>query len=492
MIGKTLKPLSLFLSVVWLSACTMAPKLVETETEERLPDSFQVQVDSANVQSAEWWSVFNDPSLNRVVDSAIVRNLDLKVAISRVRELQEQYRISRAALLPSITYGVDGNRSDTPANVGFAGNLGAGNPDFPDRFTNETYSATLNLSYELDFWGRVRSNKNASLAEYFATQADAYTALMGVISESVNTYFEVRDLEDQIALNGESIELLGERVELSDDRYERGLINSFELYTVRQEYESTRTSLPSLNSQLKDAKGRLAIILGMFSSDIESLLALDLADSTAAWNDNFIPSGIPSDLLLNRPDVVAAWQRLDGARHAVGAARAQQFPTISLTGTGGTQSGDLKNLLEVGTQYFSNLAASVAGTLFNGGALRANTRASKERLEQASYNYEKVLLTAFKEVDTTLDQHANERLRLDYVIEELDFAEASVEEQRSRYRSGVGDYLALLDAERNLIRVKTSKSSIERSLAASRLALHRALGGNWLRDLNTPEELNTQ
>jgi len=489
MTGKSIRILSLVLGAVWLSSCTMAPKLTETETEERLPESFKVNADSAIVQSAQWWASFNDPGLDQIVDSAIVRNLDLKVAISRVRELQEQYRISRAALLPTVTYGVDGSRSDTPANVGFAGNLGEGNPDFPDRFSNETYSATLGLSYELDFWGRVRSTKNASLAEFFATQADAHTALVGVISETVNTYFEVRDLEDQIALNDESVELLGERVELSDDRYERGLINSFELYTVRQEYESTRTSLPTLYSQLKDAKGRLAILLGMFSTDIQSLLDSSKSDESAAWNESFIPAGIPSDLLLNRPDVRAAWQRMDAARHAVGAARAQQFPTISLTGTGGTQSSELKNLLEVGTQYFTNLAASLAGTLFNGGALRANTRASKERLEQSSYNYESVLLTAFKEVDTTLDQYSNERLRLDYVLEELDFAEASVEEQRSRYTSGVGDYLALLDAERNLIRVKASKSTIERSLAASRLALHRALGGNWLTDLNTPEEL---
>ena len=491
MTGKSKIILSLVFSGVLLSSCTMAPKLTETETEERLPEFFRANADSAHVQSAEWWSAFNDPALDRVVDSAIVRNLDLKVAVSRVRELQEQYRISRAAFLPTVTYGVDGGRSDTPANVGFAGNLGEGNPDFPDRFSNETYSATLGLSYELDFWGRVRSTKNASLADYFATRADAQTALMGVIAEAINTYFEVRDLEDQIALNDESVDLLGERVELSDDRYERGLINSFELYAVRQEYQNTQIALPTLNSQLKDAKGRLAIVLGMFSSEVDAVLASSLADSANTWNSYQIPSGIPSDLILNRPDVIASWQRLDAARHAVGAAKAQQFPTISLTGTGGTQSSDLKNLLDVGTQYFTNLAASIGGTLFNGGALRANTRASKERLEQASYNYEKVLLTAFKEVDTTLDQYSNERLRLDYVVEELDFAEASVEEQRSRYRSGVGDYLALLDAERNLIRVKASKSGIERSLASSRLALHRALGGNWLTDLNTPEEIKS-
>lgn len=171
---------------------------------------------------------------------------------------------------------------------------------------------------------------------------------------------------------------------------------------------------------------------------------------------------------------------MNGARFAVGATKAQQFPTISLTGTGGTQSSDLKNLLNVGTQYFSNLAGSIAGPIFNGGALRANTRASRERYEQASYAYEKTLLTAFKEVDTTLDIYRNEKLRLQYVYEELDFASASVEEQKSRYENGVGDYLSLLDAERNLLRVQISQSNSERSLAAARLALHRALGGNWL------------
>ncbi len=451
--------------------------MVEPETESRLPESFQTETDSAEVMSAQWWTVFSDDNLNRIVDSAIVRNLDYKVAISRVRELQEQYRIAKAYLLPAVNVSLDGSRSDTPANVGFAGSLGAGNPDFPDRFQNNTFSASLGLSYELDFWGRIRDNKNAALAQYFATEADAQTALMGVISEAVNTYFELRDLETQIAFNSESVALLKERVELSNDRYERGLVTSFELYRVRQEYESTRTSVPALQSQHKDAKGRLSIVLGMFPGEVNALVQ-DL--SLTSWNKEEIPSGIPSDLLVNRPDVVAAWQRLNGARYAVGATKAQQFPTISLTGQGGTQSSDLKNLLEVGTQYFSNLAGSIAGPLFNGGALRASTRASRERYEQASYSYEKALLTAFKEVDTSLDLYRNERQRLQYVYEELDFAQASVEEQKSRYESGVGDYLSLLDAERNLLRVQISQSSAERSLATARLTLHRALGGNWL------------
>ncbi len=444
----------------------------KAEAEVTLPDQFDATKPDTLRPMAQWWTAYNDPVLNRLVDTTLARNLDLRVAAARVVEVQQQYRIARAPTLPSVTLSGDVSRSDTPANVGFTSDL----PGLPERFDNETYTVAGTLAYERDIWGRIKNQKNAALHEFYATQEDYRAVQIGVLAEVMAAYFELLDLEAQLQLTQASVNLLQERVELTEERYARGLVTSFELYSLRQEFESTRTNLPLLESSLVETTGRLAVLLGMYPDEVALLLADERAPELVLTP---IPSGLPSDLLQERPDVAAAMQRLEAARQNIGAAKASLFPTLSLTATGGLQSGELTALVNTG-QYFTSLASSITAPLFQGGALRANVRVSEARYGQAAASYEKTLRTAFKEVSATLIAYEKQRERYAMLQEEQAYAEASVQAQEDRVRRGVGDYLAYLDARRNLLRVQTSLASAERALADARLAVHRALGGNWV------------
>lgn len=465
--------------ILLMAGCSFSPAVQSVDSPETLlPDAYS---DSAAASAAAsevppstaWWHSFGDPTLNVLVDSALASNRDLRVAAGRLLEVQSQYRIARGAQLPSVVVGADASRSDNPSNTGFSRNIGESVPNFPDRFTNDSYTVSGTMAYELDLWGRIRSEKRAALNTFFAAEADLDGVRLGVISQTISTYLELRALEGQLQLARENVSLLEERVELTADRYARGLVATFELYAVRQEFGSTRTTVPLLEAALVEARGRLALLMGATAGE----LSLGSETEVHLLLDN-IPAGIPASLLAARPDVAGALYRVEAARQGVGSAKARLLPTLSLTATGGLQSAELSELLDL-SQNFSNLVASLTAPLFQGGALRAGVDGAEARLEQAVAGYEQALLNAFREVQATLVGFDKQRERLAFLDEEYDFAQASLVSTRARYRQGIGDYVALLDSERNLVRVKTARVTARLDLATARLAVHRALGGSW-------------
>ena len=459
-----------------LTACSFVPSIQKPVTKSDLPATYAPAGPGSAATFTRWWTGFNDPTLDRLVDTVLVRNLDLRAAVARVEEVQNRYRISRAGQFPSVDLTVQGTRTSTPTNSGTTGSFSENIPNFPDRFNITSYSASLGFAYELDFWGRARATKNAALHEFVASRADAETALIGVVSETVATYHEITDLEAQLSLTRENTSLLEERSDLSKDRYRRGLISSFELYTIQQEFEDARSNLPVLESRLRDATGRLAVLLGSYPQTARDMLSLK-PDSTVKLGS--IPAGLPSELLRQRPDLIAAEERLEAARQRIGIARAARFPRLALTAVGGTQSSDLANLVNTG-QQFTNLAGSLTAPIFNAGALKANVGVAWAQYRQQAAIYEKAVLTAFKEVDAALVNFQKQKDRFSFLRNATSNARASVETQRDRYVRGIGDYLAYLDAQRNLVRVELSLATARRAVYDARLAVHRALGGAWI------------
>jgi multidrug efflux system outer membrane protein len=465
------------LTLFW-AGCSFTPAAKEIETETTLPEAFTQSTAADSTLQYEWWKGFNDPALDRLVDSALVRNFDLQVAAARIDELQNQYRIARSELFPSIAVGVDRNDSSTPTNTGATGDIGESIPGFPDRFDTKVYNASLGFSWELDVWGRIRGQKNAALNEFFATQADFEAVRMGIISETIATYYEIAELERSLDLRRRAVDLLGERLELTRDRYQSGLLSSFELYSIEQTFQDNRSLVPILESALYDSRARLDILLGTYASDLDQAV---FTEELGIRSLEPIPAGLPSDLLRQRPDVLAQAARLEAARQRIGVARAEQFPAISLTGAGGTTSSDLSDLLKA-DQLFFNLTSSIVAPLFNGGAIRANIGASWARYEQQAATYAKTVLTAFKEVESALVLYQKEQERYQVHLGELESATDNAISQERRFIRGVGDYLAYVDAVVNQIRVEVRVLEAQRSLANARLNVHRALGGAWVDD----------
>ena len=493
----------LLAGVLILAGCSMTPSMPTPEAEQDLPDTFEAAPgdtlmpaaasDTSAYDTQRWWTAFGDSTLTALVDTAIASNLDLTAAQARVEELAAQFRIARAPLFPSVSANGEYSYQSQPANTGIGGAIGGGGGSggggngggggapggqtqtFPDRFSFSTYTASLGLSYELDFWGRVRSQRKAALSQYFATAADLQTARISVISQTISTYFEVAALQRQVALGRQTVGLLQQRLEITEDRYGRGLASSFQLFTVRQSLEAAQAEQPQLERQLFDARSRLTTLLGRFAGTAEGVLPDSLAPSVDL---SPVPAGLPADLLMQRPDVRAGALRLEAARQQIGVARAERLPSLSLTGTGGTQSSDLASLVDL-DQRFATFAAQLTAPLFQGGRLQANIDAAEARYKQQAARYESTVLTAFREVKAALVADDRQRERLQRVLEQVASARASFQTQRDRYERGIGDVLSLLDAERGLVQAQTRLAAARTAAVNARLALHRALGGTW-------------
>jgi len=493
------KPTAVLTSAALLAAgCSFAPDVREPTTVLHLPAEYAAApVDSAAAADSvravreveRWWTVYNDPVLEALVDTALAANLDLREAVARVEEVRQRYRIARADLFPSLGLAADVTYQDAPTNSGFAGEIGGGDgeepPDqpppgftFPDRFKYDTYTASLGFSYEIDFWGRARNDTKAAISDFLASAGDYQTARLAVISATISTYLEVAELRRRVELTRLSVDLLGERAELTDRRYYRGLVTTFELYTFQSLFRNTEATLPVIESQLEEAKGRLAILLGRFAGSIDELLGEDTAPEIVLEP---VPADLTTALLEERPDVWSAWQRMEAARYRIGARKASLYPQIRLDATVGLQAGTFNDLFRV-DQYFLNLVGGLVQPLFQGGRLRANLGVAEARFQAQAAAYVRTVLTAFKEVQVSLVNLEKQTERYESLRRQQASAAGSVDFQLRSFQRGVGDYLAYLDARQNLASTDTNLAGAERSLAEARLAVHRALGGAWVPD----------
>jgi multidrug efflux system outer membrane protein len=458
----------------------MALDPVSVPAVEQLPEQF----DQAAVEAPEslrWWADFQDETLNELVDLALESNLDVVEAVARVEEVRAQYRIGRAPLLPTITAGVDASRFSQPANAGqfgaiFGGGEEGEGDEGPSRFSFSTFGASLGFAYELDFWGRLNSGRRAALADFMATGADLQTIRISIAAETIAAYFELRELQTRQQILESVVDILAERGTLTEGRYQRGVATSIELYQIQQDLNATRAGLPLLGSQITAARGRLALLLGRYPHEVDELLQ---ASEDPAVSSEPIPAGLPSEMLAGRPDLQASALRLEASRQRVGERVAARFPSISLTGSTGTQSGELADLLRA-DQWFTNLITSLTAPIFSGGRLKAEQQAAEARYEQEAVRYARSVLTAFQEVDASLAAFDGQRQRKLVLDEQLLAAEASSEAQLRRVELGVGDYVGYLDALRTLLNVRDTQASAERDLATARLNVHRALGGTWV------------
>ncbi|NNF37930.1 MAG: efflux transporter outer membrane subunit [Gemmatimonadetes bacterium] len=482
------------LSALAVGACSFAPAPEAPVAVERMPDAWG-HGDSAAYAPDSWWTAWQDPTLDRLVDTVLIANLDLAEAVARVEEARALAGIATADLLPSVNATADATRSDNPNNAGFGRQIfellgGAGGdstaplPDSvapaapPSRFQNTTYSAGATLSYELDFWGRARNDRAAALRDLEASEADLQTALLGVLAETITAYFDVADLRRRVELTTEVVEVLRERARSTETRYDRGLVGSFELYQIRQDLQVTEAGLPQLRAALQDAVGRLAVLAGRYPGEVADLAAAArLPDRTLAP----VPAALPAELLWQRPDVRASGLRLESARLRVGARRAELLPSLNLTGTLGLQSAEAEGLFDL-SQWFSNLTAGLTAPLFQGGRLRANVRAQEARWAAQSAAYGRVVLTAVAEVEGALARQREEAERFVFLSAQLDEAQASVDLQTRRFESGVAGYPDYLDAVRNRLTVQNTLAAAARDYALARLGVHRALGGSWIDD----------
>ena len=432
-----------------------------------------------------WWESFDDPVLNRVVESVLRSSFDLATAVARVEQARARARIAVAVRLPTIQASLGAGGFDAPANVG----LGAQLEDFglgadslagfgvalPDRLDQTTYSAGADFAYEIDFWGRNRNAAFSADAERLASEADYRAARMGVLAQTVATYLEIVDLRRQRRFAGDTVEILREWTMLAEERYDQGVGDIQNVYALRRNLSDAQTALPGMESRLVDAEERLKVLLGgEQNADVLGMLPDVMPTSLMKT----APTGVPAEALAQRPDVAAARQRLASARFALDARRAALWPSLSLSGSIGLQSPDTDGWFDP-DQWFRNFSSNLLAPVFQGGRLRGNVALAEAALDEANATYAQAVVAAAAEVTAALAELESNRRRLGLLASFSEEARAEAAFREERYVSGIADYATYLAASRMDVAAQAAHAAGERDLAYARLALHRALGGAW-------------
>lgn len=467
-----------------ISGCSLAPEQIPPvgHPAAELPTEYAGSEVVGSYDPLEWWKAFDDPVLNRVIAVVLASNFDLAEAVARVDQARARERFSKSSAIPSLQPTALVSEFDVPISSGIGAQLeGLGvisdenKQFFPDRLGLTTYNMGLEYAYEFDFWGRQRNDALAAGAELMASESDYLTARMGVLAETVHTYLETVNLRHQQRLSGEIVGILLQRESLAESRYDRGLTDLRDLHAARQNLREAQAELPQIEALLADAEARLWILAGGYHADLADMLS-DPPNPSIVLEP--VPTGIPADLMAQRPDVLAAMQRLEAARYSVGARHADRLPRLSLQGSIGLRATDSSVWFD-SDQWFRNLSINLLGPVFQGSRIRSNIALAEARLNEATMAYGRSVVTAVNEVEAALVGLEANRRRHSLLVSLADEAEAETGLKEQQYVSGVGDYESFLAAVHTQKGKESVLAAARRDLGIARLALHRALGGAW-------------
>ncbi len=424
-------------------------------------------VTASQLSYSEW---FVDPRLQQLIATALDNNRNLVAATARIEQARARYRVQDSRKLPTLVADASGARSRTPVTV----TDGAGNSDTVS-VTSNRFDVGVGVSaFELDFWGRIANLSEAARANYLASVAAQRAFYLSLVADTANTYFEILETEKQIELAEATAQSRREGLRIAKLRLDAGVTSALPfrqaetlLTQAEQQLSAEKLTLAQLNNQL-------AVLVGGTVPDaLPQGLTLD-----AQLDGRRLDPGMPSDLLLARPDIVAAEEELRAARANIGAARAAFFPTVSLTGNAGFSSSSLDNLFGSDGLGWS-FGPSISLPIFDWGGREADLDLAKALEVEEVANYDGTVQTAFREVADAL---AGRR----YLAEQVATLERAVESQQKiariaslRYREGVADYLEVLDAERNLFSASQQLLATRRAALQNRATLFVALGGGF-------------
>jgi multidrug efflux system outer membrane protein len=454
-----------------------APRVdVEVPAHWSLADSLAVR----GTAGVRWWTDFGDSTLDALVEEALAENYDLKAAAARVDAAEATARLAGAEGLPSASLGLSASRRRQ--NLIGIPIPGAGEV-ISTRSTS--YGVSLDTSWEPDLWGRVRSAKSASLADLQASGADLAALRLSVAAQTAKAWFALVESGLQMELAAQTVESYRLSADKVRERYERGVTSSLDLRLAMSNLHSAEAMLEARRQGHDLAKRGLEILLGRYPS-------ASLAEShELAGVSGAVPAGLPSALLIRRPDLFAAERRYAAAEKRVSEARRAFFPRLSLTGSGGTLSRDLADLVDGDFGVWS-IAAGLTQPIFQGGRLRANLALSEALADQALAAYAQALLTGFSEVESALYADGSLAAReaaLKLAAEQSDAARSLAE---SQYEAGIVDYITVLETQRRALTSRSELIAVARQRLDARVNLHLALGGgfnlegDWMRFLETP------
>jgi len=460
---RSLKALGISLLTLALTACAVGPDYQTPATAPaQLSGSTAGDYDRSHFE-ALWWQQFDDPTLNRLVQQSLDGNRQLRVAFARLRAARSIRDDVANDRLPTITSRASGEfgKAQQP-------------PTSEQRIRQERYDLGLDMAWELDLFGRIQRQLEASDAQIEAAEADYYQLQVSLIAELVDAYGNLRGAQLRERIATQNLDNQQESRTITEQLREAGVGSELDVLRADARLAGTAASLPQLQAQQQRAKHRIATLLGLRPEQLD----LDLSARPLPAIAKALPIGDPAELLRRRPDVHAAERQLAAATASIGVATADLFPRVSLSGFLGFTAGRGSQLGSSAARAWG-VAPSITWAAFDLGSVRARLRGAEAEADGALANYEQQVLLALEESANAFSDYANNQQRLLALLRQSEASRAAAEQARVRYREGEVDFLVLLDAERERLAAEDAQAQAETELYRGIVAIYKALGGGW-------------
>ena len=448
-----------------LVGCKVGPNYhrpsVQTPTQYRdLQEDSQHQAQAASYADLPWWQVFQDPKLQELIRTALKQNYDLQLATERINAARAQVAIARSSLFPQVS-----------ANGNFAGGK--------ENVIQSKYNFLLltgDAAFQLDFFGRLRRATEAARAELLATEDARQTVILTLVSDIATDYFTLLQLDLQLQITHDTVNTQTDSVKLTKFRLDHGVATKLDVLQAQQVLDTANSQIPDLERQIAQEENAISILLGDYPHDVAR--GLPLIEQALPPE---VPPGLPSTIIERRPDIREAEQILIASNAEIGVAKAQFFPQIALTGSGGGafgRSSAFSSLMSTQLGIWS-YGAQVSQPIFTGGALRGNLRLAKSENQQALIAYRQTIQQAFGDVSDALigyEKLHQVRMRQQDTVSDL---EETVRISTLRYKGGTTTYLEVLDGQRSLFASELTLASARGDEYRSLVQLYKALGGGW-------------
>lgn len=445
--------------------CTVGPDYVRPQVDS--PQAFRyAEKDARDTANTEWWKQFQDPVLDGLIAEALANNRNIRIAAANVEQAAGALQQTRAAFYPQVGYQGAGTRQQLSESDGSSTASSVPNP-------RTTYQALAGASWEIDLWGRIRRQSEAAQATLFATEQARRGVVLSLVSTVASSYVQLRALDQQLEVSRRTLATYAESVRLFELQFRYGVINQMTVEQARSQYATAATQIPQIESQIAQTENALSILLGRNPGTIQRgkpLVQLALPG---------VPGGLPSEVLERRPDIAQAEQQLIAANARIGAARAQYFPAISLTGTFGSASSELSNLFS-GPAGVWSFAGALAGPIFTGGAIAGTVAQAEAGQKAALFSYELAIQSAFADVENALVSRAR-------TAEQLQAQERLVKSlveyerlARLQYDGGYTTYLTVLNAQQQLFPAELNHAQTRAQNLNALVGLYKAMGGGWI------------
>ncbi|MFO1325339.1 MAG: efflux transporter outer membrane subunit [Burkholderiales bacterium] len=455
------------LGVAMLAAgCMVGPDYTRPAIDAPAAFSYEPK-DAADTANTQWWKQFDDPVLDALIAEALARNLNVKVAAANVEAAAGVLTQTRSGLFPQVGYDGSAGRARTTE----AGST----PELAKLIPNPqtSYQALLSASWEIDLWGRIRRLSEASRANLLATDEARRGVILSLVASVAGNYLTLRGLDEQLVIAKRTLNAYGESVRLYTLQFQYGQVSQMQVSQVQSQYETAAVQIPAIESQIAQTENSLSVLVGRNPGAIPRGKSIyDLALPS-------VPAGVPSALLERRPDLKQAEDNLIAANAQIGAAKALYFPTISLTGTGGSGSAALNNLFSGPARVWS-YAGVLTGPIFTFGAVSGQVAQAEGAQAAALYQYQYSIQNAFADVENSLV--ASQKL-----IEQQKAQERLVAALRSysqlaklQFDGGYTSFTTVLQAEQSLFPAELTLASIRASVFSSSVAIYKSMGGGWV------------